>query len=278
MRPDQQRTSGASVGDSNSRRLKVADQIIEEMRTAILVGEMKPGSKLPNERDLAAKFGVSQPTVREAVRALVTMGLLDVRHGSGVYVTFDTRASIASALNVLVQLEHVRVFDVLEIRAALAIYSIRRAVEHASDEEIENIEKLATAMVEADTVQGVAEATVEFQVGLAAAAHHPLLFAIECFLFELLMKFQYKAHRHRGAAFWMESAEAIKPYRDRVLAALRARDSDTAVEEMSAYQERLSERWLSEPALAKIELAGPSAMQTLSQITVHIPDVRAVKY
>jgi len=257
--------------------MKVADQIIEEMRTAILVGELKPGSKLPNERDLAAKFGVSQPTVREAVRALVTMGLVDVRHGSGAYVSSDdARASIANALTVLVQLEHVRVFDVLEIRNALAIYSIRRAVEHATTEEIARIADLSAAMVDADTAQGVAEATVEFQVGLAAAAHHPLLFAIECFLFELLMKFQYKAHRHRSAAFWLESANAIKPYRDHVVAALRARDADKAAEEMRAYQERLSQRWLNEPALAKIELAGPSAMQTLSQITVHIPDVRAV--
>jgi GntR family transcriptional repressor for pyruvate dehydrogenase complex len=256
--------------------MKAADRIIEEMRTAILVEELKSGTQLPNERDLAAKFGVSQPTVREAVRALVTMGLVEVRHGSGAYVSSNARASIASALNVLVQLEHVRIFDVLEIRNALAVYSIRRVVEHATDEEIERIADLAAAMIGADTAQGVAEATVEFQVGLAAAAHHPLLFAIECFIFELLMKFQYKAHRHRGAAFWRESALAIKPYRDRVLASLRARDADKAAEEMRTYQQRLSEKWLNEPALAKVELAGASAMRTLSQIAVHIPDVRAV--
>jgi GntR family transcriptional regulator, transcriptional repressor for pyruvate dehydrogenase complex len=257
--------------------MKVADQIIEEMRTAILVGELKPGSKLPNERDLAAKFDVSQPTVREAIRALVTMGLVDVRHGSGAYVSFDVRASIARALNVLVQLEHVRVFDVLEIRTALAVYSIRRAVQHATDEEIDRIIDLSDAIVRADTAQGAADATVEFQVSLAAAAHHPLLFAIECFVFELLMKFRYKAHRHRSAAFWAESANAIKPYRDRALYALRARDADKAADEMAVCQAQLNERWLNDPALAKIELAGPSAVQTLSQITVHIPDVRAVE-
>ena len=257
--------------------MKVADRIIDELRTSILVGDLPAGSQLPNERDLAASFGVSQPTVREAVRALATMGLIEVRHGSGAYVSANMRSSVASALNGLVQLEHVSVFDVLEIRSALGVYSIRRAVEHASDDEVQHVEELAEKMVQAETAQGVAEATVEFQVALAAASHHPMLFAIESFIFELLMKFQYKAHRNRSAAFWQESAKAIAPYRARVVRALRARDADLAADEMMAYQDQLRQRWTQQPALAKIELAGASAAQTLSQISVQIPEVRWVR-
>lgn len=257
--------------------MKAADRVIEELRTAILVCDIKAGSTLPNERDLAASFDVSQPTVREAVRALVTMGLVEVRHGSGAYVSSNLRSSIANALNGLVQLEHVSVFDVLEIRSALGVYSIRRAVAHATDDDVARIAELSAAMISAETGQAVAEATVEFQVGLAAASHHPLLFAIESFIFELLMKFQYKAHRHRSAAFWRESAQAIAPYRKHLIAALQARDSDRAAEAMSAYQDRLRDRWTQEPSLAKIELAGQSAAETLSQIAVQIPDVRWVR-
>jgi GntR family transcriptional repressor for pyruvate dehydrogenase complex len=265
-----------AIGQAGQRRMKVSDQVIEDLRTAIVSGGLPPGSKLPNERDLATEMGVSQPTVREAVRALTTLGLIEVRHGSGAYVSSDARASIANVLSVLVQLERVRIIDVLEIRQALGIYSIQRAVEHATDEEIENIAELSVAMVEADTVEGLAEATIAFQVGLAAAAHHPLLFAIECFIFELLMKFQYEVYRERSVTFWRKRAIVMTSHRDNVLAALRARNAGKAAKVMQVYQEQLRERWSKEPDLAKVELSDPSAIRTLSQIAIRIPDVRAV--
>src|SRR5882724_10376319 len=64
-------------------RASAADQIIEQLRTQILTGALPLGAKLPTERELGLEFGVSSPTIREALRALSSMGLIEARQGSG---------------------------------------------------------------------------------------------------------------------------------------------------------------------------------------------------
>src|SRR3982074_3700471 len=64
-------------------RRRVADQILEDLRGQILSGALPHGTKLPAERELAVHYGVSGPTIREAMRVLTAMGLVDSRNGSG---------------------------------------------------------------------------------------------------------------------------------------------------------------------------------------------------
>src|SRR5258708_31829732 len=68
-------------------RGRVADQILDDLRERILSGALPDGTRLPAEKDLAAQYGVSGATVREAVRALTAMGLISSKHGSGSAVT-----------------------------------------------------------------------------------------------------------------------------------------------------------------------------------------------
>src|ERR1700733_9227361 len=78
-------------------RATAADQIIEQLRTQILTGAVALGAKLPTERELGLEFGVSSPTIREALRALSSMGLIEARRGSGAYVAPNLGRIIASA-------------------------------------------------------------------------------------------------------------------------------------------------------------------------------------
>ena len=80
---------------SEIERIRVADQIARAIKRDILKGSLRRGSKLPTERALAERFGVSGATIREAIRSLSTLGLVDVRHGSGAYVTADTVLLVA---------------------------------------------------------------------------------------------------------------------------------------------------------------------------------------
>src|SRR5580704_2548749 len=68
-------------------RRSLSRDAAEQLKRAILDGTLAPGDRLPPERELAARLGVSRPTLRGAVNALVIMGLLDSRHGSGTFVT-----------------------------------------------------------------------------------------------------------------------------------------------------------------------------------------------
>jgi GntR family transcriptional repressor for pyruvate dehydrogenase complex len=94
-------------------RARAADQIITEMRARIASGALPLGSKLPSERELAASFGVSPPTAREAFRGLSSMGLVEIRHGSGAYVAAKSDSLLDSSLAMLVQLEGVGVLDLI---------------------------------------------------------------------------------------------------------------------------------------------------------------------
>src|SRR6266853_2308771 len=80
-------------------RGRVAEQILDDLRNQILDGTLSRGTKLPTERELAEAYGVSGATMREAIRALAAMRLVEVRHGSGAYVTADSGQIIAMSLN-----------------------------------------------------------------------------------------------------------------------------------------------------------------------------------
>src|ERR1700759_961064 len=82
-------------------RPKRTDVIIEVLREEIVSGRLPPGARLPTERELANHYGVSQPTVREVIRAFDVMGLVDVRHGSGAYVRGDSAYLMATALQTM---------------------------------------------------------------------------------------------------------------------------------------------------------------------------------
>ena len=76
-----------SQSPANLHRGRVADQIVEDLRRQIVSGELSDGARLPSERDLAAHYDVSAPTIREAIRVLTAIGLLSTRNGSRTTVT-----------------------------------------------------------------------------------------------------------------------------------------------------------------------------------------------
>ena len=128
----------------------MTDEIIECLRQDIVTDRLKSGERLPNERELAEYFGVSQPTVREALRALDVMGLIQVRHGSGVYVRGDSAYVAARALQTLVQLEQVSIIEALDVRELLGRETARIAAGAANDADVEVIEQRLSALSELD--------------------------------------------------------------------------------------------------------------------------------
>src|ERR1700716_899588 len=86
-------------------RGRVADQIVEDLRSQILSGALPDGPRLPSERELAAHYDVSGLTIREAVRVLTAMGLLSTRNGSRTTVTARGDALLAMSIASLVQFE-----------------------------------------------------------------------------------------------------------------------------------------------------------------------------
>lgn len=74
------------MDDAAPRKGTVTQRAVEEIKAMIAEGRLEPGQRLPTERDLAVQLGMSRSSTREAIRALTVMGVLDARHGSGIYV------------------------------------------------------------------------------------------------------------------------------------------------------------------------------------------------
>src|SRR3977135_454649 len=93
-------------------RGRVADQIVDDLRGQILSGALPDGARLPAERELAAHYDVSPPTIRESVRVLTAMGLLSTRNGSRTTVTADGDTLLPMSIAPVGQLEQKSAIDI----------------------------------------------------------------------------------------------------------------------------------------------------------------------
>jgi DNA-binding FadR family transcriptional regulator len=152
----------------------LVDQAIEGMRALLESGEWAVGTRIPPEPQLASALGVSRNTVREAVRALAHLGVLQVRRGDGTYVAAATEMQALMRRQVdRVQIEHL-----LEVRHAIEVRAASLAAERRTDADLavldEVMDRRRIALATGDGERFVA-ADVDFHVAVVAAAHNPLL-------------------------------------------------------------------------------------------------------
>ena len=136
--PDQayNRDVAESSGFVAIERQSVVALVIEQIRDLIVSGALKPGQRLPGERELAELFGVSRPSVREAIRALGFMGILEIRQGSGTYVANSTSDSVGDALSSLVHTSRRTLTELMDVRAWLEVGAAERAATLITDEQL----------------------------------------------------------------------------------------------------------------------------------------------
>lgn len=243
--------------DRTRTRPKVSDEIISSIRSAIRVGTYPRGERLPSERELAEIYGVSQPTIREAIRALDAMGLIEVRHGSGAYVAADIREYVSTALSTILQIESVGLLETLEVREALGRYSARRVVRFATAQDVADIERAAQACgaaANSGDALDIANSIFRFQDALARASHNPLLYSIEAYLIRLLMKLQVEAKTTDALNYWKTRAEEFQEDRLAIARLIANRDEDHTVEAMLAYLGAQRRMFASDPDLLDIRL------------------------
>ena len=238
-------------------RPRIAREIFESLKRDIANGQLPVGARLPNERDLAQHYRVSQPTVREAVRALEVIGLLDVKHGSGIYVTADVGNYVSNSLQTLLQVEHVSILDVLEVRTLLGGLSACQAAERASELDVS---KMTDFLDQADrprpdaTVRDMVNPLISFQLTVAAAANNPLLFAIESYLIKLIIEIQLIAEEQYGPKYWRKRIQRLASDRRALVKLIEGRDVAAAQSAMLAYCHDQEKLFASDPELAQLNL------------------------
>jgi len=119
-----------------ARERRLSDKVADMMLETILAGRFKVGDRLPSERALGEQFGVSRTVVREAVRALVAKGVIEVRSGSGLRVVAVNADAVHESMNLYLRGGRLEFEKVHEVRALLEVHLAGLAAERASDDDI----------------------------------------------------------------------------------------------------------------------------------------------
>jgi len=124
----------------------VSNQVYEQIKQAVINGEWAPGTKIPSENELAKMFSVSRISIREALHKLVTLGILETKHGEGTYVMELKSALIMNSLIPMLVLDKTDMLQILEFRRIMEVESARLAALRADEAGIEKLQTLLNSM------------------------------------------------------------------------------------------------------------------------------------
>jgi len=243
-------------------RKRVADQILEDLRGQILSGALAHGAKLPSERELAARYGVSGPTIREAIRVLTAMGLVSSRNGSGSTVTAQSDTLIAVSIAAVVQFGKMDGRDVFGLLGVLNAYAVRLAAERATDEEIAHLRETAERTSAANGGSLTAAELKDFFHTLAELSHHPLLISLCRFITQIQIGFAAEL----SGGNLERVAGALYESRIEIVEALERRDGDRAVELVEQYHRSVIERTRKLPRSEEIAASDPGFSKLLASL------------
>ena len=154
---------------------RASSAIAEQIRNAILTGRVKAGERLSPERELAEQFGVSRVTVRDALRSIEAMGLIEVKVGArgGAFVTAPTGSKVAQSMSDMMVMSATTPEDIVEARLIVELGTVTLACARASDEYLANLRELCEhgrdALKEGTYTR---EISWDFHARLAQAAHN----------------------------------------------------------------------------------------------------------
>lgn len=210
-----------------------ADQVRDQLTTAIRSGVYPVGSKLPPERELVDMFGVSRVSLREGIRSLEAIGLVEVRHGNGCFVTDPARRPANDLIKWLVE-HRGEVLDMLMVRGALDAVAAEQAARRRDPEAIVVATRAHEAFVAATyeplrDLDRIAELDIAFHLAVATASGSSLLI-------DLLGELHQHLNQARRAAFEFESRlDGSRREHQAILDAIVAGDEEAARATVTAH-------------------------------------------
>ena len=133
---------------NNITSKKVYEQVIEQIQEKIFYGEFKNGDKLPSERELSEQMGVSRTSIREDIRVLETMGVVESRQGEGNFICSNVNKSLIEPLSLIFKLNNGNWEDVIELRQALELETVKFASKRVTKEEADEMKFIINKMEE----------------------------------------------------------------------------------------------------------------------------------
>src|SRR5581483_9220922 len=161
------------------RRARLGEQLAGHLTDLIVDGSLAPAQPLPTERELARQFSVSIGVVREAIKSLAAIGLVEVRHGVGTFVNPRERWNTATPMLLLVRSEPSSVLDVHDLRVPLEMVAVEWAAKRATAADLAGVAATLEGMRAClRQPQEFIAADLAFHLALARATHNRILLAV----------------------------------------------------------------------------------------------------
>lgn len=219
-----------SVSSYAIRRRGLQAEIQDIVKRFIIDHRFKPGDALPGEGELARQMGISRPSLREAMKVLQTIGVIETRHGSGTYVGSLSLNPLAEgmAFQVLIAAQHSEsapqeLLDLVDLREAMETSQMRKVVGRHTDEQIARMRSMAEEMARG---KGQPVGFSERDLALHQIFYQPLGSRV----FTEFIRMFWRISNLTIQAYAEESREIVLEEHDRIINAIAAGDTDGAVE------------------------------------------------
>ncbi|HWU07257.1 MAG TPA: FadR/GntR family transcriptional regulator [Streptomyces sp.] len=204
--------------------MAVTDEAIEKIKEMIVSGALAPGDRLPKESELAAELGLSRNSLREAVRALSLIRILDVRQGDGTYVTSLDPQLLLEAIGFVVDFHRDdTVLEFLAVRRILEPAATAMAALRIGEEQLDSLSAQLDALGPEPSVEALVAGDLEFHRGIVQASGNSVL----CSLLDGLSGPTTRARVWRGLTQEDAVSRTLHEHHA-ILAALRDRDAEAA--------------------------------------------------
>lgn len=213
---------------------KVSTQIADQIRSSILSGEFAPGDKLPPERELAEMFGVSRPSVREALNVLASSGLVMSYQGGGTVVMSLVESSSSNPLSELIRVQQDRALDVIEVRKSMESWTAWYAAERALPDDIRRMDEIIAGMKRnLETNQPSEDLDANLHIVIARATHNIVWLHLMQSLFDAMKEFQQTVWR--AVYLTREDHQLLYEHHSSIVQAIKEKNPRTARDAMLAH-------------------------------------------
>lgn len=246
-------TQGRSFQPVRTRR--VFEEICEQIRRRLDSGELKPGDKLPAERDLVLEMGVSRPALREALRTLEISGLITLRKGvkGGAFICDGSPARLTQSLQDLMFLGRLSLVNLMEARGLISGVVIRLACERGTERHFDAIQGCIEYIEKCEDLKSRSEAAVSFFSLIAQATGNEVLALLVDSLSDIV--------RHVNDRSGRVARPELLPVRRLILKHLRARNVTAASRAVNDYLD-IVHKSLLEHAAVKVPLSVPTDVKS----------------
>ena len=215
---------------------KISTKIVEQIKSLIKEGDLKPGDALPPERELVKVFNVSRASLREALNSLAGMGFLEMSQKQRTIVRSLASGRMTEPLHLLIKDDIQTVFELIEVRKAIETWNAFHAAKRARESDIVRLDRsIASMKAKLDQRISVVEDDADFHLAIAEATHNKIQTHLMFSIYDLLKE-------SLGGYYELIDMQDVYAQHSRVVEAIKNRDADLASRRMREHLDYVESR------------------------------------